>query len=122
MAILRLSSCRYLAIAVLTSSRVRDFIIFAEARQMSLAVDAVEAIVDAIAESLPGGFGEVQVVLAEERASELEALFAHALIDQHVDLAQRCAQGEEGLVVGQGSDPDFENLMLATDSGWRHLT
>jgi hypothetical protein len=53
-----------------------------------IAVDAVELVVDRIAEPRARGLGEVQRVFLEERARELELLGRQAVVDQELQLAQ----------------------------------
>ncbi len=85
----------------------------AEAREMAVALDAVEAVVHRVAEPRGRRLREVQRVLLQERARELELLLRQAVVDERVELAQCGPQREHGLVVRQGADPHLEQLLAA---------
>ncbi|PRP90438.1 hypothetical protein ENSA7_82430 [Enhygromyxa salina] len=79
-----------------------------EALEVGLAVEAVELVVDGVAQPLGGGVGEVQDVLAQEVAGELELLLGEALVGELLELAVGGSEGEVSVLVGEGSDPDLE--------------
>ena len=77
--------------------------------------EAVESIVDCVAETFARGRGIVQHVFFEELAALLELLGGHAVVDQVIDFAERGAQGEVAGLVGYRPDPEFEELAAARD-------
>jgi hypothetical protein len=85
------------------------------------AIEPVEAIVDGVAEPLLSGDREVEHVLLQEFAGQLEVGGAHAVLDQQRELAVGGSQGEVGMLVGQRADPDLKQLGAAADVGRRHL-
>ena len=64
-----------------------------------------------IAEARGRGLGEVQRVLLQERARELELFRRQTFVDEQLQLAQSRAQRERRLRIRQGADPDLEELL-----------
>jgi hypothetical protein len=93
----------------------------AEACEMAFLVEAVEAVVDGVAEPRGRRLGEVQRVLLQERPRELEFLGRHAFVDEQLKFAQRRAQRKRSLVVRQRADPNLEQLHAARHVDGRHV-
>jgi hypothetical protein len=94
--------------------------IIAPERRQVARFQAVEAIVDGVAQAILGRLGEVQAVLLQEGARRLELLAREAAGDQALDLAQGGARGEGGLRLFDRADPDLEELRAPADPGRRH--
>src|SRR5690606_20125446 len=76
----------------------------------ALAFEAKEAVVHRVAEPARRRLGEVQDVLREERAGQLEILAPHTVAHETLELAHRRAQHEMRVLVRQRADPDLEDL------------
>ena len=84
----------------------------AEAREVAFAVDAVEAVVDRVAEPRGRRLGEVQRVLLQERRASARTARCVRPLSTSVSSSRSAARSaNSAFVVRQRADPDLEQLL-----------